>query len=88
MKRVTIGEREICIAHTADDEWFAVDDVCSHEWSSLSEGVLLGDVVECPQHSSCFSLRTGQPTVPPAEDQIDTFPVTGEDGRVYVTVHP
>ena len=86
LKRVTVGEREICIAHTATDEWFAIDDVCSHEWSSLSDGLLRGDTVECPQHSSRFSLRTGEPALPPAEEPVATFPVTVENGVVYVTI--
>ena len=86
LRRVAAGGREICLAHTKAGEWFALDDICSHEMFSLSEGELWGDDVECPQHGSRFNLRTGNPDVPPAVVPVATYPVSVEGEDVYVDV--
>ena len=86
LKRVEAGGQELCLAHTERDEWFALDDVCSHEMFSLSDGEIWGDDVECPQHGSRFNLRTGKPDVPPAVVPVATFAVSVEGDDVYVEV--
>ncbi len=50
----------------AEGEVFALRDVCSHEEVPLSEGEVYDHTVECWLHGSCFDLRTGKPTGPPA----------------------
>jgi 3-phenylpropionate/trans-cinnamate dioxygenase ferredoxin subunit len=68
----------------ADGELFAIDDTCTHQDASLSEGWLEDCLVECPLHAACFDLRTGKPTGPPAKRPVRTYPVLVEDGVVYV----
>jgi 3-phenylpropionate/trans-cinnamate dioxygenase ferredoxin component len=67
-------------------EVFALYDVCSHEEVPLSEGEIYDHTVECWLHGSCFDLRTGQPTGPPATAAVPTYPVKIEGGDVYVAV--
>jgi 3-phenylpropionate/trans-cinnamate dioxygenase ferredoxin subunit len=68
----------------ADGELFAVDDTCTHQDASLSEGWLEGCLVECPLHAACFDLRTGKPTGPPAKRPVRTYRALVMDGVVYV----
>ncbi|HEY4017732.1 MAG TPA: bifunctional 3-phenylpropionate/cinnamic acid dioxygenase ferredoxin subunit [Pseudonocardiaceae bacterium] len=68
----------------ADGDLYAVDDTCTHQDASLADGWLEGCLVECPLHASCFDLRTGKPTGPPAKKPITTYPVTVTDGVIYV----
>ena len=84
LKRVDAGGIEICLAHTEAGEWFAINDVCSHEDFSLSMGEIWGDDVECPQHGSRFNLRTGKPDTPPAVVAVPTYEVSLEGDDVYV----
>jgi nitrite reductase/ring-hydroxylating ferredoxin subunit len=49
----------LCLARLNGGEILGVDDNCSHEGGSLSEGFLVGEEVECPMHGSLFDLRTG-----------------------------
>src|SRR5215213_5280119 len=49
-----------------DGELFAIDDTCTHQDASLSDGWIEGCAVECPLHAACFDLRTGRPSGPPA----------------------
>jgi 3-phenylpropionate/trans-cinnamate dioxygenase ferredoxin component len=86
VKGVLAGEQELCLAHCEDGHFYAVDDVCTHENFLLSQGELFEFDVECPQHGSRFNLKTGKVTGLPAVIPTRTFPVSVEDGDVYVDV--
>ncbi|TDV57393.1 bifunctional 3-phenylpropionate/cinnamic acid dioxygenase ferredoxin subunit [Actinophytocola oryzae] len=78
-------EAEVPIAvFNADGVLYAIDDTCTHQDASLADGWLEGCVVECPLHASCFDLRTGQPTGPPAKKPVRTHEVEVREGVVYV----
>jgi 3-phenylpropionate/trans-cinnamate dioxygenase ferredoxin component len=68
----------------AEGEIFALQDVCSHEEVPLSEGEVYDHTVECWLHGSCFDLRTGKPTGPPATKPVPTYPVKVDGDDVYV----
>jgi 3-phenylpropionate/trans-cinnamate dioxygenase ferredoxin subunit len=65
---------------------YAIDDVCSHAFSLLSEGYFDGTTVECPLHMSRFDVRTGEPLCPPATEPVRTHKVEIVDGEVTVHV--
>jgi len=68
------------------DAVHAIGDRCSHAEASLAEGDLFGGEVECPRHGSPFDLTTGEPGALPATNPVPVFPVTVEDGVVYLTI--
>ena len=68
----------------AEGEVFALHDVCSHEEVPLSEGEVYDHTVECWLHGSCFDLRTGKPTGPPATKPVATYPVKIDGDDVLV----
>ena len=86
MKRVDAGGTPICLAHAEDGNFYAVNDVCTHEEFSLSDGELWGMDVECPQHGSRFNLQTGKVTGLPAVIPATTYPVRVDGPDVYVEV--
>ena len=67
-------------------ELFALADICSHEDVALSDGEVDAGTIECWLHGSCFDLRTGKPTSPPAPQPVPTNPVKISDGAVYVSL--
>jgi 3-phenylpropionate/trans-cinnamate dioxygenase ferredoxin subunit len=71
---VTVGDYDVAIARNGD-EFFAIDDMCSHAAVALSEGEVADCTVECWLHGSRFDLRTGKPTGLPATEPVATFPV-------------
>ena len=85
MKRVDIRGRRILLANVAG-RLYAVDDTCTHEEASLSAGVLQGELVKCPLHNSRFNVRTGEALEEPAEEDLRTYPVREEGGRILVGV--
>jgi 3-phenylpropionate/trans-cinnamate dioxygenase ferredoxin component len=70
----------------AAGEFFALRDVCSHAEVALSEGEVYDHTIECWLHGSCFDLRTGDPTGPPATTPVPTYPVKIEGDDVLVSL--
>ena len=86
VKSVIADRQEICLAHAPDGNFYALDDVCTHENFLLSGGELIDFDVECPQHGSKFNIKTGRVTGLPAVMPAKTFPVTVEGDEVFVDV--
>lgn len=86
MTKVEAAGRMICIAHLEGHGFRAIDDRCTHEDESLSEGYLCDASVECPMHSSRFSFLTGEVTGVPAWVPVRTYPVEVEGDSVFVIV--
>jgi 3-phenylpropionate/trans-cinnamate dioxygenase ferredoxin subunit len=84
---VEIGGVPVAVVRTGD-EVFALYDVCSHEEVPLSEGDVYDHTLECWLHGSCFDVRTGEPTGPPATVPVATYEVKVSDGDVYVCLPP
>lgn len=67
-------------------EFFAADNVCTHQYALLTDGYVEDGCVECPLHQAQFDLRTGKPRCAPATQPIRIYPVKVEDEAVYVAV--
>ena len=82
-----VGELRVCVVHIGDD-WFAVNDVCSHADFPLSDGEVWADEceIECPKHGALFSLRTGEPQTLPATVPVAVYGVNVQGDDVMVTI--
>lgn len=67
-----------------DGEYYAIEDICTHDGGELADGEVEGDVIICPRHGARFSIRTGAVLAPPAYEPVATFPVRVEAGQVQV----
>lgn len=74
----------IAVFHAEDGGFYALDDTCSHQVASLSEGFVEGCAVECPLHAALFDLRTGMPSCAPARKPVRTHAVMIQDGMIHV----
>ena len=83
MKRIQAGGKRLLLAN-ADGTHYVVDEMCSHEDYSLFLGCIQDGRIKCSLHGSYFDLATGEPTVDPADEAICTYPVTVEDGKIWV----
>ncbi len=72
------------IVFNLDGQYFAIEDVCTHDYSSLDDGELDGEEIICPRHGARFNVRTGEALTAPAYEAIATFPVRVHDGSVQV----
>ena len=84
-KVVHLEGRPIAICNV-DGVFYAIDDICTHDGGSLDQGVLEGDVIECPRHGARFDVKTGRPLCLPAITPIRTYPVRVEGDEIQVAV--
>lgn len=80
---VLIGRRMIALARTGD-EYFAIEDICTHDGAELTGGAIEGTEIICPRHGARFCLRTGQALTPPAYEAVRVFETRVEGGRLWV----
>jgi nitrite reductase/ring-hydroxylating ferredoxin subunit len=81
MRRVTIGDLDLLLAHTSDGV-VATDDRCPHMSAPLSLGALDGCAVACPLHRGVFDLATGETLQRPTTGGLDA------DGVLHPTWSP
>ena len=67
-----------------EGQFYAIEDVCTHDGAELASGRVAGDEIICPRHGARFCIKTGEVKAPPAYENIASFPVRVEDGRVQV----
>lgn len=87
-------ERQMRVEHEGEayalfrlsDGIYALDDICSHEYSRLSEGDIFRGQVACPKHGSRFDIKSGKVTGFPATRPVHTYPVKVEGGDIYIEV--
>jgi nitrite reductase/ring-hydroxylating ferredoxin subunit len=72
--RVEHGELGLAV-YNIDGTFYATADRCTHGLSSLSEGSLMGDEIECSMHFGTFDVKTGAPTGAPCSIPLRTFKV-------------
>ncbi|MFN5605844.1 MAG: Rieske 2Fe-2S domain-containing protein [Actinomycetes bacterium] len=83
--KVDVNGTAVALVRIGDDV-YAIGDTCSHANVSLSDGEVWCDEkqLECPRHSSAFSLETGVPATLPATQPVPVFDVTVVNGDVVV----
>lgn len=65
-------------------EYYAIEDLCTHDGGQLTGGVVEGDEIVCPRHGARFCIRTGQALSAPAYEPAPKFPVRVENGEIQV----
>jgi 3-phenylpropionate/trans-cinnamate dioxygenase ferredoxin subunit len=84
VKVIELPDRSLCVGHTEDGRWGAIDNVCTHDGGTLGEGELDGLCVECPRHGARFDLFSGQVMALPAVVPVTAYPTRVADGRIEV----
>ncbi len=67
-----------------EGEFYAIEDVCTHDGSEIADGCIVDGAIECPRHGARFDIKTGAVAAPPAFEPVDTFPVRVVEGVVQV----
>lgn len=79
------GGRTFAIYRVAD-QVYASDGLCTHEHVHLSDGLVMGHVIECPKHNGRFDVRDGKPLCAPVCEKLAIYPARVEGGRIYIEV--
>ena len=67
-----------------DDEFYAIEDVCSHDGTEIASGELDGDEIICPRHGARFCVKTGAVKSAPAYEDIHSYPIRILEGMVQI----
>ena len=86
-RRIEIEGKKLSII-LLNERIYALDDTCSHEDVSLSEGEVDIDecALECWKHGSLFSLETGEALSLPATKSVKTYEVRIVDNDVVLVI--
>ncbi|MEX3960055.1 non-heme iron oxygenase ferredoxin subunit [Trinickia sp. EG282A] len=72
--------------YRVDGDVYASDGLCTHEHAHLSDGFVMGHVIECPKHNGRFDVRDGRPLCAPVCEKLKTYPAKVEGGRILIEV--
>ena len=65
-------------------EYFALEDVCTHDGGPLGEGPLQGHRLICPRHGAAFDVRNGAALKMPAVDAVPTYAVRIQGDEILI----
>jgi 3-phenylpropionate/trans-cinnamate dioxygenase ferredoxin subunit len=82
-RSLAVGRRMVAVARSGD-EYFAIEDVCTHDGAELTGGEIEGAEIVCPRHGARFCLRTGEALTPPAYEPVRVFATRIDDGRLWI----
>jgi len=68
------------------DEYYALENRCSHARATFDDGRLRGLQLYCPLHGGSFDIRDGSPRSSPARKPIRVFPLRVVEGRIEVAL--
>lgn len=80
---VDLGGRSLAL-YGVEGEVYATDNICTHGHARLCDGFLEGHEIECPLHQGRFDIRSGKAMCAPLTEDVKTYPIKVEDGRVLV----
>ncbi|TLX72338.1 NADH:ubiquinone reductase (Na(+)-transporting) subunit F [Labilibacter sediminis] len=82
--RFDFEQKTYALYKTNSDRFYATDGICTHGNAHLAEGVVIGDIIECPKHNGRFDLKDGSPKRIPVCVGINTFKVEIINDIVYL----
>src|SRR6195952_5543054 len=82
--RLDHAGRTFAIYRGEDDDWYATDGLCTHEKIHLADGLVMGNIIECPKHNGRFDIRTGEAKGAPVCVNLQTYPVSIEADNVRI----
>lgn len=86
VKRFDHGDRSFAIYRDPDGNFFASDGLCTHEYGHLTDGLVLGDVIECPKHNGRFNYKTGKAMRAPVCIDLKIYPVRLLGSQVEIEI--
>jgi 3-phenylpropionate/trans-cinnamate dioxygenase ferredoxin subunit len=82
--RTVLVDDASVVVFNLNGEYYAIEDVCTHDGGQLTGGTVEGDEIVCPRHGARFCIRTGEALSAPAYEPAAKFPVRIENGVIQV----
>ena len=81
-KSVIVDDLPALLIRVGDD-YFCIEDTCTHDGQAMTDGPLDGCEITCPRHGARFDLRTGAALTMPATEPVTVFAVEIRDDGIY-----
>ena len=79
-------KKTFAVCRADSGELYAMDGICTHGNTHLSDGLVKGGIIECPKHNGRFQLEDGSPARAPICRGLATYPVEERAGRLWLNV--
>ncbi|MBS0663718.1 MAG: NADH:ubiquinone reductase (Na(+)-transporting) subunit F [Verrucomicrobia bacterium] len=80
------GRKTFALIRDHDGRLHATDGICTHGNTHLGEGLVKGDIIECPKHNGRFRFADGSPARVPICRGLATYPLTEHGGRLRLNI--
>ena len=80
---ITVGDKGILLVNS-DGNFYATDEMCTHEDARLCTGFVKEGYVKCPLHGSRFKVTTGELLDGPSEEGVQQYAVKVEGEDILV----
>ena len=84
-KMVVEVDDRIVALFRVDGNFYALDDVCTHDGGTLADGQLQGHTIACPRHGAQFDIRDGRVLSMPATSNTVAHQVKVEGNDVSIS---
>jgi 3-phenylpropionate/trans-cinnamate dioxygenase ferredoxin subunit len=82
-KRVVVDGIALLLCNV-DGDFYAIEDVCTHDGGPLDQGELEGNRIMCPRHGALFDVTSGAALTLPAVIPLETYAVSTDGDDVLV----
>lgn len=77
-------DEQLVILFQVGDQYFCLDDVCTHDGGTLSDGEHEGFEIKCPRHGARFDIRCGKALCMPATQDTRSHEVKVEGESILI----
>lgn len=82
-KSVIVDDLPALLVRVGDD-FYCIEDVCTHDGQPLTNGPVENCAITCPRHGARFDLKTGKALCMPATEPVRVFPVEIRGTEIFV----
>jgi 3-phenylpropionate/trans-cinnamate dioxygenase ferredoxin subunit len=72
------------VVYRISSGYYATDGICTHEQTSLANGFVNGDRIECPKHNCRFHIPSGKAVRRPVRVDLKTYPVKSDRKVLFI----
>ena len=80
---IELDGRDLALSNV-DGNIYCTDNVCTHAYALLSDGLLEGSVLECPLHGGQFDVVTGKALCAPVTEDLVVYQTRTIDNQIEV----
>lgn len=80
------GQKTYALYRDSEGRPYATDGLCTHGNTHLSDGLIVGNMIECPKHNGRFNLIDGSPARAPVCRGLATYPIEERRERIRINV--